>query len=142
VKLLFSWECIGHTKLYGPDLRRRARLVRHEEDSGNRYNIYLCSVLECDYQSANGCEEMLNEIERVERGELETGVGSGNAWLTTFTRDGVQIDSHTVPDWDEKPAGHFSLGEFRTALEGWKRFFEMPAQLDTRLEVTLPDSGA
>ena len=67
---------------------------------------------------------MLDLIEKVERGEQPSGKGSGNAWMTSFTRDGVQIDHHTVPEWDGNPEGWFSLAEFKAALEGWKWFLE------------------
>jgi hypothetical protein len=95
-----------------------------------------------DYQGADDCERMLQEIEKVERGELATGVGSGNAWTTTFTRDGVQIDHHTVPEWDGAPEGRFTLPEFKAALDGWRRFLEMRANLGVCLEVALPAKDA
>jgi hypothetical protein len=78
---------------------------------------HVRGVLASDYQGADSCRHVLREIDRVERGELQTGVGSGNVWTTTFTLDGVQIDHHTVPWWVEQPEGRISLAEFKAALK-------------------------
>ena len=129
-------------KVVGPDLRRRARVAGHETDYEHRHHVYICQLLECDYQGADDCEAMLEEIARVERGEKKSAMGSGNAWTTMATVEGVQIDSHTVPWWDEQPEGRFTLAEFKVALEGWKRFLQMPMSLESRLEITLPDPDA
>jgi hypothetical protein len=140
MNLLYTFICIGHHNVHGPDLRRRAWVVDQETNLEHRYNIYLCAVLRTDYQSTASCEESLGGIESVERGARENFIASGNAWMITITREGVQIDSHTVPWWDEQPEGHFTLAEFKAALEGWKRFLQMPVSLDSRLVITLPDS--
>jgi hypothetical protein len=118
---------------------REARVVGHEADYEHRYHVYICQLLMSDYQTADSCESVLREIENVEHTDQTTFRGSGNAWTTTITLAGVQIDSHTVPWWDEQPEGHFTLTQFKAALEGWKRFLQMPVSLESRLVVTLPD---
>ncbi len=138
-----SFECWAFPGLGGRQpIFRRARVVDHETDYDDRHHVYICQLLESDYQSTYSCEAVLREIEKIERGEKQTSDASGNAWMTTITHEGVQIDSHTVPWWDEQPEGHFTLAEFKAALEGWKRFLQMPESLESRLVITLPDSDA
>jgi hypothetical protein len=136
MQLVFYW---WNPPNWGKKLMREARVVGHETDYEYRYHVYICGVLGDDYQSADGCTKMLGEIDRVERGEKESFFQSGNAWTKTVTREGVQIDSHTVPWWDEQPEGRFTLAEFKAALEGWKRFLQMPMSLESRLQITLPE---
>ena len=135
-RLVFCW---WNPPKWGNTLLREARVVGHETDYDHRYHVYICGVLSFDYQSVGSCEETLRSAEEVERGNQESFTASGNAWTKTITREGVQIDSHTVPWWDEQPDGRFTLAEFKAALEGWRRFLQMPASLDSRLVITLPD---
>jgi hypothetical protein len=136
-KLVFyDWTPLG----WGKTLLREARVVGHESDYDHRYHVYICQLLVSDYHDANNCDNILREVEQVERGEKKSSMASGNAWTKTITREGVQIDHHTVPWWDEQPDGHFTLAEFKAALEGWKRFLQMPPTLDSRLVITLPDA--
>ena len=123
---------------WGGKVASRARVRGREADYANRHWVYICGLLWSDYQTADACARVLREIASVERGELSEGGWAGNAWRTTVTRGGVQIDHHTNPEWDEQADGHFRLAEFKAAIEGWKHFLEMPASLDSRLEISLP----
>jgi hypothetical protein len=119
-------------------LTRWARVV-HDENKFAWYDTYLCGALQSDFQNALTCKVALEEVARVETGEIEAWHHSGNQWLITATLQGVQIDHQTIEDWDEQPEGHFTLTQFKAALEGWKRFLQMPVSLESRLVVTLPD---
>jgi hypothetical protein len=136
IELVFYW---WNPPNWGEKLSREARVVGHETDYEHRYHIYICGVLVYDCHSTASCIKILDEIGRLERREQESFFHSGNAWTKTVTREGVQIDSHTVPWWDEQPEGHFTLAEFKAALEGWKRFLQMPISLESRLQIALPE---
>lgn|GEM_PF-6869227 len=117
---------------------RWAHLADHEDEHANRYNVYLCGVLMSDFQTPDACARMLREIECLQCGELKTANWSGNAWSMVFSCDGVQINHHTIPEWDEDPEGWFDLAELKAALNGWEQFLKMPASLSSKVEIELP----
>ncbi len=40
----------------------------------------------------------------------------------------------------ENKEGRFSLAEFKAALQGWLQFLEKPQNVETRVEVQLPET--
>jgi hypothetical protein len=140
IELLFDcWTPSGPA--WRNTLLRRARVVGHETDYDHRYYIYICQLLGDDYHDADDCEDVLERILKLENGEIPTFHRIGNAWTVTVTRGGVQIDSHTVPEWDAKSSGRFTLQEFSAALDGWRRFFQLPRSIESRLQVKLTGSN-
>lgn len=74
--------------------------------------------LEDDVQGApNSCRLILEEIERVERGEIDMWEGTGNAHTVTVRPDGVTIVNEFADD--SEPA-EVSVDEFRVALTRWR----------------------
>jgi len=119
--------------------------VQENIDSPNnrRYRKYLCDILVADFQSGGLCYEMLEEIEKLEKGAIDYTQWDGNIFSARCTRDGVQIYSHIddADDAETRPEGRFTLAEVKAALIGWRKFLYMPKSLDTRLVIELPETG-
>lgn len=108
------------------------------DDQRGPYNKYLVGALLCDFPTAQLCQEFLDDIEKVRSGRQEKTGWSGNAFDITVYRDHVDTDHQQFaghPDW---PTWTCTLAEFKTALQGWKRFLEMPVSLQSELVVELP----
>jgi hypothetical protein len=134
-ELVTTYRSTGHR-----GLTKWASIAGRDDDRSSR--TYLCGVLQSDFQSVDNCDAALSEVSRIEIGEVAEWLHSGNQWVTTIRREGVQIDHHTISEWDGQSEGNFTLAEFKAALEGWKRFLQMPASLDSRLLITLPNGDA
>ena len=135
MKIRFSYVDGGvHPKL-GQVFHWKPVAIDGEDEK--RYNQYLCEVLSSVAQKKDDCDRLLKNISDIENGyqaEIETG---GNDVTLTIGPTGVQVDIEVNEDWIGQPDGHFKLGEWRNALEGWRQFLEMPPSLDSVLEIDL-----
>ncbi|GJI97214.1 hypothetical protein RugamoR57_39320 [Duganella caerulea] len=105
------------------------------DEAAKCYNQYLCEVLSSVAQGTDDCDRLLKNISDVENGtqaEIETG---GNDVTLTIRPTGVQVDIEINEDWIGQPDGNFKLSEWKTVLEGWRRFLEMPQSLESVVEV-------
>jgi len=136
MKLKYSYVDGG----FHPKLNRHTFHWKCEAFDGTeapRYNRYICGVLGAVAQGTGECDELLRFIQRVECGEEKKIVAGGNDVTLTFNQSGVQVDIQVNDDWVGQLEGHFTLQEWRIALEAWKRFLQMPESLDSMVEITL-----
>ena len=106
-------------------------------DGDKRYERYLCSPLSIVSEIIDDCDRYLQYIEEIENG-METVIEAGaNDIALTFRPSGVQVDILINDDWCDQPEGHFELHEWKTVLEGWRRFLGMPEAIESVVEVTL-----
>lgn len=99
-----------------------------------RYNLFLAAMLQSDFQDADYCERVLADMLLVERGKKEWTDCSGNCCTATIRLSVVQID-YDIFDWYDLPEGRFTYSEFKTALQGWRDFLEMPVSMDSSVEI-------
>jgi len=140
MKIKYSYVGGGKHPKIGQIVHWRAEAT--DGPDASRYNRYMCDVLSAVAQDTGDCDRLLSLIARVENGhddQIETG---GNDVTMTMKSDGVQVDIEVNEDWIGQAEGHFTLQEWRAALEGWRRFLEMPASPGGGLEVDLPGSCA
>ena len=104
------------------------------------YNKYLASALHSDMPAPEYCEEIIQAIAKLKRGEMEKWNWVGNAFFTDIYPDRVEIEHQHFPDDPYWEKWRFSLDEFEVALVGWKRFLEMPVSLESEVIVELPSS--
>lgn len=115
---------------------RRAVVVAHEQDWTNPFARYLCPVLS-EY-SLDGCVNVLTAIERVEQGETESTNGGSDSWSVTIYKERVDVEFLVAGGHSDWPVWSCPLDVFKAALEGWKRFLEMPLTLSSSFKVALP----
>ena len=102
----------------------------------SRYNKYLCQVLSAVAQDIDDCDRLLQCIKDIENGaaKIETG---GNDVTLTIKPSGIQVDIEINEDWVGQSEGRFTLDEWKSALNGWRHFLQMPQSLDSVVEVNI-----
>ena len=80
----------------------------------------------------------LDGISSVEKSISSTEERSSNHFQAIYNKDSVTINFLLADDNDPNwPTETFSLAEVKAALEGWKKFLEMPESFDSVVEVEL-----
>jgi hypothetical protein len=120
------------------DIIRASTLVDAPDGVIQQYNNYLLSALDTNYRRSEHCDEVLRQIDRLERGEIQTFTWEGDGFFYDITRDTVTFEHAVFGECPEWPVWRCSLTQYKVALEGWKRFLAMPKSIDSELIVDLP----
>ena len=142
MKLVFSYRWNHHEPVYGhlPYLRTKISLQDTSVQLERDFNKYLLSSLETDYNThADWCDEVLDAIGQLEKRAITTYTWDGQGFQHRMHISTVAFE-HTIfgecPDW---PLWSCSLSQYKAALQGWRKFIDMPKSIDTKLIVDLPD---
>ena len=99
------------------------------------YSRYLAgAVWQMRYISAVDYE--LNEIERVESGEIECFETGTEIFFTSVYKDRVEFESDGFYDW---PDWSCTLDEYKRVLLGKKTFLMLPKEIESYLEIKIND---
>ena len=105
------------------------------EKYDDNYSGYLVgSVWEMEYVSDVDYE--LEEIKRVESGEIECFETGTEIFFTSVYKDRVKFESddfYDCPDWS------CTLDEYKRVLLGKKAFLMLPKELESYLEIKIND---
>ena len=104
------------------------------EKYDDNYSGYLVgSVREMEYVSDVDYE--LDEIERVESGEIECFETGTEIFFTSVYKDRVEFESdfYDWPDWS------CTLDEYKRVLLGKKTFLMLPKEIESYLEIKIND---
>jgi len=83
---------------------------------------------------------VLQDIEKLERCEIEIASWGGDpGFEQTITREGVTFENGTFGECPEWPLWSCPLAHYKAALQGWRKFLDMPKSVDSELIVELPD---
>jgi len=104
------------------------------------YSVYLLSALNTDYgNDKECCDDVLNIINRLEKGEIDYYEGGGQGFMHLMTPESVTFE-HIIfgicPEW---PSWTCPIAHYKAALEGWRRFLDMPESIDSELIIELPE---
>ena len=143
MKVQFFYYWLRGQELSGNDyyMLSAALLIDAPEVITNSFNKYLLSALDTDYnQNRQGqADEVLADIEKLEKGDIDSYETGGNGFCHSLTREKVTFE-HSIfgecPDW---PLWSCTLAQYKAALQGWRKFIEMPKSIDTQLIIELPD---
>ena len=145
MKLKFSYWDISHVKNDEPNhrkIRRAFEMIDKSEQIRNSYGQYLLSSLDSDFleNRFGACDELLKEIEKIERGEIEYFVFDYNGFIHHVNKKSATFE-HAIfgvcPHW---PLWSCPLSHYKIAVQAARDFFAMPVSLDTELIVELPES--
>lgn len=105
--------------------------------NGEKYNIgysvYLTRLLiEIHFE---GGEELMREIEKIERGEKEYYDNAAETLEYFIYKDRVDFKCW----WGDYEDWSCPIEEFKKALLGWMKFLEMPRDINSYLEVKIND---
>lgn len=108
---------------------------------GEPHPFYILSGALSDFPdyTPSLVDDVLKQIERIEHGEIPSYEYEGQGFVQHMSRDRVRFE-HTVfgecPEW---PIWYCTLAQYKTALQGYRRFLDMPKNIDSELYVELPD---
>ena len=106
-----------------------------DEKYNVNYSRYLAgAVWEMGYVSAVDYE--LDEIERVESGEIECFETGTEIFFTSVYKDRVEFESDGFYDW---PEWSCTLDEYKRVLLGKKAFLMLPKEIESYLEIKIND---
>ena len=99
------------------------------------YSRYLAgAVWEMGYVS--DVDHELDEIERVESGEIECFETGTEIFFTSVYKDRVEFESDGFYDW---PDWSCTLDEYKRVLLGKKTFLMLPKEIESYLEIKIND---
>ena len=111
------------------------------ENSVNRpYSCYLLPSLDTEFDSDIAyCERALEQISRLERKEINHYQVGGNHFSCTMTQHEVVIENYIFGECYEWPLSTFPLVHYKVALQGWRKFLDIPKSIDAELIIDLPE---
>ena len=129
MKVKFFYKLVKTGKLWHPLCE-----VIDDEKYDVNYSRYLAgAVWEMRYVS--DVDRELDEIERVESGEIECFETGTEIFFTSVYKDRVEFESdfYDWPDWS------CTLEEYKRVLLGKKAFLMLPKELESYLEIKIND---
>ena len=141
MKTRYYWYVTGRSDGTFMHLCRNVILIDVPESTALEFGKYLLTALDTDFPAHHPdmCEEVLQNIARLERGEITETGWDGQGFIHSISPTHVTFE-HTIfgecPEW---PIWSCTLAQYKAALEGWKRFIAMPKNIDTELIVDMPD---
>ena len=106
------------------------------------YEKYLLSALGTDFPAHHPelSDGVLQAIERLERGEINSYETGGNGFCHSLTPTKVTFEHSIFGECPEWPLWSCTLAQYKAALQGWRKFIDMPQSIETELIVELPES--
>jgi hypothetical protein len=119
---------------------RSATLQGAPDQLKDLYNSYIFEAIESDFKGKDilSCEEVLNKIDEIEYGRKEFFVWHGRAFIHTINRGSVSFEHAVFGECLEWPIQSFPLSHYKTALEGWIKFCNMPESTTSEFIIDLP----
>jgi hypothetical protein len=124
----------------------RMRLVEGKQHRGSTIDVLdastqplkkfflMAAALNEDIQTSEGSgTTALDEIRRIETGEVEKIEADGNAWVTHITRDKVWFEGL----YEQGKGGEVSFAQYKLAVQTYVRFLSDPELKP--IEVPFPD---
>jgi hypothetical protein len=143
MKVVFGYRWNHHEPVYGhePYLWTNITLLDAPKSTIDGFNKYLLSALETDYleHHAELADAALEDIGKLERGEIQTAEWGGNGFCHSLTSTTVTFEHAIFGECLEWPIWSCTLAQYKAALQGWRKFIDMPKIIDAELIVELPD---
>ena len=124
------------------EIQRAFEIIDVPESFRKPYSQYLLSSLDSDFSENRfgAFDELLKEIEKIERGESENYFFETNGFTYHIGKNSVTFE-HAIygvcPHW---PLWSCPLSHYKIALQAARDFFALPESLDTEVIVELPES--
>lgn len=121
---------------YDGDLRFPTARIMHHERYNINYSRYLLNYL--IFTSLGGVKFGLDNIKKIEKDEKEVLEGTvviPDIYIYIYKEK--SLFEHNQEYWEEWECPTIVV---KKALEGWKKFLEMPRDKDTVYEFEIPDS--
>jgi hypothetical protein len=105
------------------------------------YQSYLLSALSSDYgNDKECCDDVLNIIDRLEKGEIDYYEGGGMGFMHLMTPESVTFEHIIFGECYSWPRWTCPMAHYKAALNGWRRFLDMPESIGSELIIELPEA--
>jgi hypothetical protein len=122
-----------YTQKFTSEMARENALTRP-------YHTYLLSALDSDYgNDEECCNDILNIIDRLEKGEIDYYEGGGQGFMHLMTPESVTFEHIIFGECYSWPRWTCPMAHYKAALKGWRRFLDMPKSIDSELIIELPE---
>lgn len=125
-------------------LLRVGGLIHAEESARDAFNGHLFSHVTSDFSENRygHVDLVLDAVEKVESGELAEYEWEGQGFTSHITRERVRFEHSVFGECPEWPIWCCTLAQYKTALQGYRRFLDMRKSIDSELIIDLPDGEA
>lgn len=125
-------------------LLRVGGLIDVAESVRTVFNSYLFSAMTSDFSENRygDVDETLAAIQKIERGEIDEYDTGGQGFSHHITRERVRFEHSVFGECPEWPVWCCTLAQYKAALQGYRRFLDMPKSIDSELIIDLPDGEA
>ena len=139
----YFYELKSH---YGhpPSLCQGSTVVNAFIPVAGDFNKYLLSAIDTDFSENRygDVDEALAAVEKIEQGELNEFDTGGQGFCHHITQDRVRFEHSVFGECPEWPIWCCTLAQYKAALQGYRRFLDMPRSIDTELIIELPEGEA
>jgi hypothetical protein len=120
------------------------RTAGADQPNASDYNKYLLSAINTDFSENRygDVDETLAAVEKIERGEIDEYDTGGQGFCHHITRDRVRFEHSVFGECPEWPIWCCTLAQYKAALQGYRRFLDMPESIESELIIDLPDGEA
>lgn len=139
-RFYYRWSQEGHDKYGHPPKLDMARNI-NDLPIGEPHPFYLLSGALSDFNENRygDVDATLLAIGRLECGEIDSYETGGLGFEHTLTRNYVRFEHSIFGECPEWPIWYCTLAQYKAALEGYRRFLDMPKSIDSELIVELPE---
>ena len=108
------------------------------------YNKYLLSALGTDLPeySTRHVDGVLAAVTKIETGVLDEYQYEGQGFVHHITRNRVRFEHSVFGECPEWPIWCCTLAQYKAALQGYRRFLDMPRSTESELIIELPEGEA
>jgi hypothetical protein len=120
---------------------RNSVLVDASEMVIYEFNKYLLSAIDTDFleNDYGQVDDVLIGIGQLERCEIDTYETGGMGFDHSLTRDWVQFEHAIYGECPVWPIWRCTLAQYKATLQGYRRFLDMPINLDSELIIDMAD---
>jgi hypothetical protein len=125
-------------------LHRVGKILDASPNRTSRYNSYLLSAIAEDLAGNRSGEidRVLRAIDQVELGDIGEAATGGEGFVHHITRERVRFEHSVFGECPEWPVWCCTLAQYKAALQGYRRFLDMPKSIGSELIIDLPDGEA
>ncbi|WP_288252754.1 hypothetical protein [uncultured Hydrogenophaga sp.] len=119
-------------------------MIGETNERGASFNKYLLSAMDTDMPAytTRHVDGVLAEVFKIEAGKLDEYQYEGEGFVHHITRERVRFEHSVFGECPEWPIWCCTLAQYKAALQGYRRFLDMPKSIDSELIIDLPDGEA
>lgn len=122
-------------------LMRVGKLIATKKSSQEMFDGYLLPSITSDFSdNRHGHLDLVIEsVKGIEQGAIDAYEWEGQGFTHHISRSRVRFEHSVFGECPEWPIWCCTLAQYKAALEGYRRFLDMPESIDSELIIELPE---